>query len=54
VIDYFRSNIYKYIQIVNRVVPPIDELRAGLTFGEGSSELEPLLGPVIQSHQMTS
>jgi hypothetical protein len=31
-------------------MPLIDELRAGLTLNEGSSELEPLLCLVVQSH----
>jgi len=31
-------------------MPLIDELRAKLTLNEGSSKLEPLLYPVIQSH----
>ena len=48
--DRFRSNIYKYIHIVNGVIPLMDELRAGLTLNEGSGELEPLLDPVLQYH----
>jgi hypothetical protein len=50
VVDCFRSDIYKYIRIVNGVMPLMDELRAGLTLNEGSGELELLLGPVVQSH----
>jgi hypothetical protein len=50
VVDYFRSDIYKYIHIVNGVLPLIDELRAGLILNKGSGELELLLGPIIQSH----
>jgi hypothetical protein len=50
VVDCFRSNIYKYIHIVNGVMPLMDELRAGLTLNEGSGELEPLLCPVVQGH----
>lgn len=50
VVDCFRSDIYKYIHIVNGVMPLMDELRAGLTLNEGSGELELLLGPVVQSH----
>jgi hypothetical protein len=47
VVDYFRSNIYKYTYIVNGVIPLIDELRARLILNKGSSELEPLLCPII-------
>ena len=50
VVDCFRSDIYRYIHIVNGVMPLMDELRAGLTLNEGSGELEPLLCPVVQSH----
>ena len=49
-VDCFRSDIYKYIHIVNKVMLLIDELRARLTLNESSGELELLLGPVIQSH----
>ena len=45
--DYFRSDIYKYTYIINRVIPLIDKLRARLILNKGSSELEPLLYPVI-------
>lgn len=50
VANRFRSDIYKYIHIVNGVMPLMDELRAGLTLKEDFSELEPLLCPPIRSH----
>jgi IS30 family transposase len=50
VVDCFRSDIYRYIHIVNGVMPLMDELRAGLTLNEGSDELELLLCPAAQSH----
>jgi hypothetical protein len=46
-VDYFRSNIYNYIYIVNEVILLIDELRARLILNKGFSELEPLLYPII-------
>jgi hypothetical protein len=42
--------MYKYIYIVNRVMLLINELRARLKLNKGSSKLEPLLCPVVQSH----
>jgi hypothetical protein len=47
VVNCFKSDIYKYIHIVNGVMPLMDKLRARLTLNEGSSELELLLSPVV-------
>ena len=47
VVDCFRSDIYRYIHIVNGVMPLMDELRAGLTLNKGFSESELLLYPVV-------
>jgi hypothetical protein len=45
VADCFKSDIYKYIHIVNRVMPLMDDLRAGLTLNERSSELKLCYAP---------
>ena len=47
IIDYFRSDIYKYIHIINRVILLINKLRTGLILNKGSNELEPLLYPIV-------
>jgi hypothetical protein len=45
----FKSEIYKYTEIVNKVMPLMGKLNPGLTLNESCSEIEHLLGPVRQS-----
>jgi hypothetical protein len=47
VVNCFKSDIYKYIYIINKVMPLMDELRVKLTLNKGSSKLELLLSLII-------
>ena len=47
VTNCFRSNTNRYIHLLNGVMPLMDELRAGLTSGEGSTDLCPVEGDKI-------
>lgn len=41
----FKSDIYKYTEIVNRIMPLIEELNSGITLNQGYNEMEYLLDP---------
>jgi hypothetical protein len=47
VVNCFKSDIYKYIYIVNKVMPLIDKLKAKLTLNKSSSKLKLLLSFII-------
>jgi hypothetical protein len=47
VVNCFKSDIYKYIYIINKVMPLMDKLKARLTLNKGSSELKLLLSLVV-------